>query len=245
MVLECKDCGRNFELTSGEIEFYKSRGLNLPKRCEECRKKNKKIGASAGASENAHEFNSNKNGKATLYIKNQRDYKKYFLILACIAAAIVLVFAAGRVLKNSDVFIAEDESETFFAGFTEIEIETPEIPSQAETSSHADYVTTTAYTTTPTTSAPYYAPAQYRFRNNKLLTSHYQKHGIEMGFSSKEAYEAAASAVVTNPKALFKHEAEDNDGVYFIESTGEIVFLSGDGYIRTYFITDKDYFDRQ
>ena len=85
----------------------------------------------------------------------------------------------------------------------------------------------------------------YTFRNPDRLTEHYKKHGIEMGFSSEEEYLAAANAVIQNPDALHKLEAEDNDHVYFIEATGEIVFLSQDGYIRTYFISDRAYFDRQ
>ena len=89
--------------------------------------------------------------------------------------------------------------------------------------------------------------AQYCFRNSKLLEQHYEKHGIEMGFSSAEEYEAAASAVVTNPEALHKTEAEDGDDVYYIEDTNEFVVVSTDGYIRTYFLPDggKAYFDRQ
>ena len=85
----------------------------------------------------------------------------------------------------------------------------------------------------------------YSFRRPDYLTEHYKKHGIEMGFESEDAYLDGANAVINNPAALHKLEAEDQDHVYFIESTGEIVFLSQDGYIRTYFISDKDYYDRQ
>ena len=87
----------------------------------------------------------------------------------------------------------------------------------------------------------------YVFRNEKLLNEHYEKHGIEMGFTSAEAYQAAASAVITNPNSLFKIEAEDGDGVYYLEATNEFVILSTDGYIRTYFLpsSGKAYFDRQ
>ena len=87
----------------------------------------------------------------------------------------------------------------------------------------------------------------YKFRNDSMLTSHYEKHGIEMGFDSKEAYEAAASAVINNPQALHKIEAEDGDDVYYVEATNEFVVLSTDGYIRTYFLPDsgKKYFDKQ
>ncbi|NMA65874.1 MAG: hypothetical protein GX957_06475 [Clostridiaceae bacterium] len=37
----CKDCHKEFTLRSGEIDFFKGAGLNLPKRCPECRKKRK------------------------------------------------------------------------------------------------------------------------------------------------------------------------------------------------------------
>ena len=87
----------------------------------------------------------------------------------------------------------------------------------------------------------------YHFRNNNLLEQHFEKHGIEMGFDSKESYEKAASDVINNPKALFKTEAEDGDYVYYVEETNEFVVLSLDGYIRTYFLpsSGKKYFDRQ
>lgn len=84
----------------------------------------------------------------------------------------------------------------------------------------------------------------YTFRYPDRLTEHFKKHGIEMGFATEEEYLAAANAVIVNPEALHKLEAEDNDHVYFVEATGEIVFLSQDGYIRTYFITNKAYFER-
>ena len=90
-------------------------------------------------------------------------------------------------------------------------------------------------------------PLEYRFRNSKYLNQHYEKHGIEMGFDSPESYEAAASAVVNNPDALHKIEAEDGDDVYYVEDTNEFVVVSTDGYIRTYFLPSggKAYFDRQ
>lgn len=36
--LTCRDCGQDFIFTSGEQEFYQSRGLlNEPRRCPDCR----------------------------------------------------------------------------------------------------------------------------------------------------------------------------------------------------------------
>ena len=66
-----------------------------------------------------------------------------------------------------------------------------------------------------------------------------------MGFDSAEEYEAAASAVVNDPRALHKLEQEDGDDVFYIEDTHEFVIVSTDGFIRTYYYADKDYFDRQ
>ncbi len=85
------------------------------------------------------------------------------------------------------------------------------------------------------------------FRNDKLLVQHYEKHGEEMGFASKEDYEKAAAAVVANKNTLHKKEAEDGDDVYYLEETNEFVVVSTDGYIRTYFNPSqgKKYYDRQ
>lgn len=85
------------------------------------------------------------------------------------------------------------------------------------------------------------------FRNDKLLQQHYEKHGIEMGFSSAEEYEYAAMCVVNNPAALHKIESEDGDDVYYVEETNEFVIVSTDGYIRTYFYPSSGiaYYNRQ
>ena len=46
--LVCRDCGQNFTFTSGEQEFYASRGLtNDPGRCPDCRAA-KRAGGSYG-----------------------------------------------------------------------------------------------------------------------------------------------------------------------------------------------------
>ena len=87
----------------------------------------------------------------------------------------------------------------------------------------------------------------YYFRNDELLTQHFQKNGNEFSYDTKEEYEAGASAVINNPKALHKTESEDGDDVYYVEDTNEFVVLSTDGYIRTYFKPSggKSYYDRK
>lgn len=85
------------------------------------------------------------------------------------------------------------------------------------------------------------------FRNANRLNEHYEKHGIEMGFSSAEEYEAAAKRVVLNKDSLHKLEEEDGDDVYYLEISNEFVVVSPDGYIRTYFNPSDgiNYYNRQ
>lgn len=91
---------------------------------------------------------------------------------------------------------------------------------------------------------------EYHFRNQKLLNQHFEKHGgefSEFNYITAQDYEKGASDVINNPNALFKTEAEDGDGVYYIEQSNEFVVLSTDGYIRTYFRPTRgiEYFNRQ
>ena len=94
---------------------------------------------------------------------------------------------------------------------------------------------------------------EYHFRSRKLLNEHFEKHGGEFSkdfdksYSTAAEYEKGASDVINNSEALHKTEAEDGDGVYYIEDTNEFVILSTDGYIRTYFRPNggKSYYDRQ
>lgn len=87
---------------------------------------------------------------------------------------------------------------------------------------------------------------EYHFRNDELLSSHFEKHGIELGFNDKYEYEKAASDIANNENALSKIQ-EDGDSVYFLEANNDFVVISFDGYIRTYFRPNSgiDYFNRQ
>ena len=42
MIQKCKQCGKMFELSDSEIAFFNRKGLDLPKRCESCRRQNRK-----------------------------------------------------------------------------------------------------------------------------------------------------------------------------------------------------------
>ncbi len=88
---------------------------------------------------------------------------------------------------------------------------------------------------------------EYTFRNEGTFQSHYEKHGIEMGFETKEDYLLAANKVILNPESLHKLEKEDGDDVYYLEESNEFVVVSKDGYIRTYFLPSAgiNYYNRQ
>ena len=85
----------------------------------------------------------------------------------------------------------------------------------------------------------------YSFRKQQYLTEHFEKHGAEFPYATQEDYLLGANNVIQNPDALHKLEAEDGDDVYYVESTREFVVVSTDGYIRTYFLADLDYYNRQ
>lgn len=88
---------------------------------------------------------------------------------------------------------------------------------------------------------------QYEFRNDSLWKEHFKKHGEEFPYETKEDYLAGANKALSNPNILHKLEGEDGDHVYYLEETNEIIFVSKDGYIRTYFkpTKGKKYFDKQ
>lgn len=44
MIKTCKQCGKEFELSESEIDFFEEKGLKLPKRCAQCRELNRKQG---------------------------------------------------------------------------------------------------------------------------------------------------------------------------------------------------------
>lgn len=138
---------------------------------------------------------------------------------------------------------AEEEPEV-----VEPEAEPTEAPEEISEPEEVPEVTAEPEVTEEPAEEPASAEVEkYYFRNRKLLGQHYEKHGIEMGFASEKEYEAAASAVITNPDVMHKTEKEDGDEVYYVEATNEFVVLSKDGYIRTYFNPSAGikYYNRQ
>ena len=248
----CVQCGNEFELTNSEVDFYKKKNLSLPKRCQACREKNKQQNnkpqmrqpsPTAGSSP-ASGSPSAGGGKG---------------IMAAVAG-IMLLLVVCFFLRQTGILSEENDNSSVAAGL-QTEAPTPEAavtsPPEEMTTPSSELAAGDVQTEQPsaspeevTTPSPEPQPEEttvYTFRSEKLLLDHYKKHGIDMGFDSAEAFEAAANEVIHNPDALHKLEAEDGDDIYYLEETNEFVVVSTDGYIRTYFNPDKgiDYYNRQ
>lgn len=156
---KCVSCGKHFTLTDNEIDFYESKKLKLPKRCEECRAKRNEI-----------ENRSEKSFIVELFEK--------------------LVTRESNLTKVQNSF-------------------------------------------------------NFSFKNNEELKTHFIKHGRECNCKTPKKYLKTANKIIKSKKSLHKTEKEDGDKVYFNKKTGGIVFVSPKGYIRSFYISDIDYFKRQ
>lgn len=255
MKVTCKQCGKEFELSNSEIEFYKSKNLELPKRCKECRELNKKNNGNRNSRqeekkqiEKAEQF-VDKITNAS-YSSNQEPSKRPKKTLYGVVATVIVAIAAligsyfgldlgaldtsgneatntiqtESVKRNQETIEDEARKQNFSSNNDAEQQKTVEKENKQEAGIH-----------------------NLTFRNDDLLQSHYQKHGIEMGFSSAREYEVAANKVLDNPDTLHKTEAEDGDDVYYLEESNEFVVVSTDGYLRTYFNPSDglDYYNRQ
>ena len=192
---KCKQCGEEFTLTDSEIKFYNDKGLNLPKRCSECRKKNNNI--------NNNEKESIK--ETNIQRINSKNKSKKFRNIIIVAVVLLLSFI-GKVFN--------------------INFDALNIGSVLQ-SQKADGV--------------------LEFRNDNLWEEHFLKHGGEFGYTTKEDYLEGDNEVVTSASSKHKQEAEDGDDIYYDAENNEIVFVSKDGYIRTYFKPSDgiEYYNRQ
>lgn len=191
----CIQCGNEFEITDSEVNFYKSKGFALPKRCKDCREQNR-MNKTSGQEKQTPIEKTIDEGSST---------KMKTIIVSLLAYAIIFVVIAGGIFLHETNDNYKDPSETTVAS----------------------------------------EDVEYTFKSQFKLSSHFEKHGKEVNCKTEQEYVEKANAVIENKDAMHKNEKEDGDDIYFIESTGEIVFVSKDDYIRTYFIADKDYFERQ
>lgn len=234
---KCKQCGKEFTLTNLDIDYYSRMGMQLPKRCKQCREMNPQ-----------KQFRQEKSaGKLK---------RSVGLLIVVLVLALGLFFESeyfpswySDVARSVDANTASSLETYSFQGENTIFSEKAEtVQGTAETvQSKAETAQSTAEKAQSKAETTQAAESLYKFRNADFLAEHYEKHGISMGFATAEEYEKAASRVISSPDSLHKTEKEDGDDVYYLDSTNEFVILSTDGYIRTYFSPDdgKDYFDRQ
>jgi hypothetical protein len=263
MKRKCVQCGKEFDLSEGEIKFYKDKGLTLPKRCKECREANK--GNKSNTDHKGNTDNKDKEEPVADTGKKTNSGKGARYKFAGIAAAVALLAAGGGAYSYSSSTEGNDTQPSAYEYSTEYEADDEAYEDGSNNGLNAasndgsnDSAETAGINEMPSgedvsdagepgIQADEASAPVYRFRNNEYLMQHYEKHGKSMGFASAEEYQAAASEVVNDERALHKLEAEDGDDVYYIEETNDFVIVSKRGYIRTYFrpSAGKRYYDRQ
>lgn len=114
MKITCKQCGKEFELSQSEINFYRSKNLSLPKRCKECREKNKQPKGSStqntaasqsanipeAASEMQKHTYTSKPVRDTRLSTNKIGFFSVIALIAIIAATLFFLFSDNG---NADV----------------------------------------------------------------------------------------------------------------------------------------------
>ncbi len=207
MFMKCIQCGKYFDLSEAEKQFYEEKGLELPKRCKMCRQSNR----------------IRKNDVIVPRGKEKRQNRRNAIKAVPVTTLLLLIGLTFLLLQ-------------FFRG--------GQYGQNTGTSGDRQNAATRSAVEESYSSS---IEKGIVFRNDKLLMEHFEKHGKDMGFGSPEEYLAGANAVVHNSDALHKTEQEDGDDVYYVRSTNDLVIVSVDGYIRTYFRPEDGaaYYDRQ
>ena len=213
----CKECGKEFEINDGEIQFYRAKKLELPKRCKECRERNKKNGRQPRQMDIDAAGSKNSGAAENIDIRPQKEEpqkkepQKGGKQNRILAAIIIFIVAVSGIFGNQYLGNGHDSDDA------------------------------------PVQNAADQDAVVYHFRNDQYLSEHFEKHGGDFSFATKEEYEEGANQVISSKEALHKLEAEDGDDVYYLESTNEFVIVSTDGYIRTYFKPEDgiEYYNRQ
>lgn len=218
----CKQCGKEFELSNGEIKFYKEKAFSLPKRCEECRGKNKKV--------------------KEIYIPvkhgNRNNIYMTVIVVFIILMALKYKLSSLNYSAPNNNFVATYESESVNPrNYVEDTVQKSEFQMSNESSDTTEESIDQGRSNENT----------YVFRSQQLRDDHFARHGTDFNYLTADEYEAGASRVVNSSEVLHKTEKEDGDDVYYIKSTNEFVIVSTVGYLRTYFKPEDgiEYYDRQ
>ena len=228
----CQQCEKEFEISESEMNFYKSKNLEPPKRCPACRG-NKKKQISAVIIAFVLMFLSFL-GKEIFPDKTNEDNGVSYNNVVMLETEIDIDSISEDLLETEEVVADIKEQQPEQSIITESLSSNTEQDAQTEDKATLESVLEDTEST-------------YNFRNEQYLAEHFQKHGAEFPYDTEEEYLQGANIVINHPDSLHKLEAEDGDDVYYLESTNEFVIVSIDGYIRTYFKPSKgiDYYNRQ
>lgn len=144
----CIQCGKEFEITQSEINFYKSKNLQLPKRCKECRAENKGKKNSQSAADNSSASKPQQTSKKTQTSAAKKPFgsKGIIGIIAFIVVAVIAVFGFfGK--GNTDSGLSQPETDAYFEEFI------PETGSQPESETAAETANDNPYADAPTVNA--------------------------------------------------------------------------------------------
>ena len=166
--------------------------------------------------------------------------KEIKIFAAFSAAAVLAASMLGGCRDNNTTTVKPEKAAVTTTAIEIAGWATQEPSASAETARTTTGKTTSAKAKNKTTTAS-------KSGKNGSKTKHGQEFADDFDYRTAKDYEKGASDVINNSEALHKTEAEDGDGVYYIEATNEFVILSTDGYIRTYFRPNggKSYYDRQ
>lgn len=201
-------------------------------------------------------------------MKNKKVLLAALGIIIVICAVILGIVIIGGGDKDKDN-VQSSGGLTVFTDSTEEVSEPPSVTSEItdlpestalpETTTVSSTTTTASATKPPATSKktntssvsskPAGQVKEYKFRSQKLLDQHFEKHGREFGRITKEEYVKMANELINSDSdsVLSKTEKEDGDYVFFDRNTGYFAVLSKDGYIRTFFVPSQGekYYNKQ
>lgn len=209
---ECVQCGKVFTLSEYEVNFYRSKNLNIPKRCKECRELNKKRGTNATDPLLWRHQNSSsyKNGTGCLFA----------IISALCTFMLCFVFIAFTLGKKVEFPIIAATIGVQLLSLTAVIVLSTKKPSKNKRTHSAQYKAT--------------------FYDTESLTEHYIKHGKETHSESIEEYLRKANNVITDTRCKISTD-ENGDKQYFNPLTKEFVVVAKAGYIRTYYLKTNKY----
>ena len=217
MKRECIQCGKVFTISETEVEFFKKKNLSLPKRCKQCREKNK--GEKNGYGIVQTQGNTKKSNAT-------QEYESYYYNPPFPFAAVIYFAIAAGVMFTG----IEDMYKIFvciiLAGLFIHKIFT--------------YLTDKVFIQEFDLS-----PYKYTFYSTDDMVEHYVKHRKQTDCKSMEDYLLKANMVVIDKGNISKKKKDSDDTVFYNEKTQELAVVAKAGYLRTYFTAPSKYYNKQ